>query len=298
MESVSSIPKAASGESGSRGTDARNRSAARNPYCKVELHSQSFAFPKNFTAEWELALGGPGAGLDFYAWPKDVDGGQPPTWRLSVKPGDVSFYGPNDDQIGDLQLRPEAVNRPMKLALWVQDGRARAYVDGQRIGDVNQMQAPAGWQPADHWTVRERCDRAEDGWVGIRSVRVAESAPDFSHEIASTGRYVTHGIRFDTGSDHLQPDSAPVLKAVARGLGKNPNLKLEIDGYTDSTGNDQHNLDLSKRRAEAVRTVLVSQFGVDGARLTANGFGAAKPVGNNDTADGRAENRRVEFVKQ
>jgi outer membrane protein OmpA-like peptidoglycan-associated protein len=93
-------------------------------------------------------------------------------------------------------------------------------------------------------------------------------------------------------------DSAPVLKQVAAGLEKNPNLKLEIDGYTDSVGDAAHNLDLSKRRAEAVRSVLVSQFGVDAARLTSNGFGAAQPVGSNDSPEGRAQNRRVEFVKQ
>jgi outer membrane protein OmpA-like peptidoglycan-associated protein len=60
-------------------------------------------------------------------------------------------------------------------------------------------------------------------------------------------------------------------------------LKLEIDGYTDSVGDAAHNLDLSKRRAEAVRSVLVAQFGVDAARLTSNGFGAAKPIDSNDT---------------
>jgi OmpA-OmpF porin, OOP family len=75
-------------------------------------------------------------------------------------------------------------------------------------------------------------------------------------------------------------------------------LKLEIDGYTDSVGNASHNADLSKRRAEAVKSVLVSQFNIDAARLTANGFGAGKPVASNDSAEGRAANRRVEFVRE
>jgi OmpA-OmpF porin, OOP family len=132
----------------------------------------------------------------------------------------------------------------------------------------------------------------------VRSVRLAESAPDFSTVISSTGKYVSHGIHFDTDSDRLKPESAAVLKAVANGLDKNPNLKLEIDGYTDSTGDAAHNTDLSKRRAEAVKTVLISQYGVDAARLTSSGFGAEKPMASNDTPDGRAQNRRVEFVKQ
>jgi len=133
---------------------------------------------------------------------------------------------------------------------------------------------------------------------GIRSVRIAESAPDFSSLINSTGKYITHGIYFDTDSDRLKPESGAVLKQVAAGLQKNPNLKLEIDGFTDSVGDAAHNLDLSKRRAQAVASVLASQFGVESARLSVNGFGSAQPIGSNDTPAGRAANRRVEFVKK
>lgn len=265
---------------------------------KAELHSSSFIFPKNFTVEVEAAFGGEYADFDMFAWPKDVDGGERPAWVIHVSPGAVSAKGPDDSSIGDKQIQPAAVNTPIKVALWVQEGRARLYVNGERVGDVNQMFIPSEMKPPEHWTIRERCDRAEEGWIGIRSIRVAESAPDFSSMIASQGRYVTHGIHFDTDSDKLQTDSAPVIKAVARGLEKNPNLKLAIEGYTDSTGDAKHNQDLSQRRAEAVKTVLVSQFGVDAGRLTASGLGPAKPIGSNDTPEGRAANRRVEFVKQ
>ncbi len=89
-----------------------------------------------------------------------------------------------------------------------------------------------------------------------------------------------------------------MIKAIAQGLQKNPNLKLEIDGYTDLTGDAQHNQVLSQKRAEAVRSVLVSQFGIDQGRLTSGGFGSGNPIASNDTPDGRAQNRRVEFVKQ
>ena len=264
---------------------------------KLSLSSQSFVFPKNFTVEIEAVFGDDGPNMDFYAWPKGVDGGQAPTWHILLEPDQVSMEGPNSDSIGNFVFHPHAVNRPIKVALWVQNGRARAYVDSERIGDVNQMFVPEKSAPADHWTIRQRCDRATEGWMGIRSIRVAESAPDFSTMIAS-GKYVTHGILFDTDSDRLKPESAAVLKTVSQGLEKNPNLKLEIDGFTDSTGDSAHNLDLSKRRAEAVRSVLISQFNVDGSRLSANGFGQQKAMASNDTADGRAQNRRVEFVKR
>src|SRR5579885_553312 len=265
---------------------------------KPSLNSASFPFPKNFTVEIEAAFGSDAPSMTFFAWPKDVDCCQAPTWKIEITPNDVSFYGPKADKIGTMNLRPASVNQPIKVALWVQEGRARGYVNGERVGDVNQMFVPANSKPANHWTLRERCDYANEGWIGLRSIRVAESAPDFSAAISSQGRYITHGILFDTDSDRLKPESAPVIKTVARALEKNPALKLEIDGYTDSTGSADHNLDLSKRRAEAVRSVLVSQFGVDSARLTAEGKGAASPIASNDTAEGRAENRRVEFIKK
>lgn len=264
----------------------------------ISMNSDPFTLPANFTMEIEAAFASGSPDIHFFAWPKGVDGGETPTWRISISAREVSADGPKGEKIGGQQLKPAAVDRPIKVALWVQDGRARLYVDGERIADVNQMTVPPNAKPADHWTVRERCDRPADGWIGLRSVRLAESAPDFSTMISSKGRYVSHGIHFETNSDRLLPDSAPVMKAVARALEKNPNLKLSIEGYTDSTGSAQSNQELSQRRAEAVRSVLVSQFGVDAARLTAKGFGPAKPIGSNDTADGRAQNRRVEFVKQ
>jgi outer membrane protein OmpA-like peptidoglycan-associated protein len=225
-----------------------------------------------------------------------VEGDERPSWEIDVNPGQVRGQGPKED-IGSGSFE-ETLNRPIKVALWVQNGRARLYANGERVADVNQMFVPKDMQPPRHWVVWERCDRADDGWVGIRTVRMAESAPDFSAVMASSGKYVTHGIRFDTDSDRIQPESAAVIKSVARGLEKNPNLKLRITGYTDSTGSADHNTDLSKRRAEAVRTVLISDFGVDASRLSADGKGAANPIGSNDTPDGRAQNRRVEFVKE
>ena len=269
---------------------------------RLSLSSQSFKFPKDFTVEIEAVFSDEQSGMDFFAWPHDVEGGEAPSWRIDIDAQGISMKGPKDDSIGDHDFRPSAVNRPVKIALWVQNGRARGYVDGERIADVNQMVVPAGVSPADHWTIRERCDRPGDSpgssWMGIRSVRVAESAPDFSSMIASSGKYVSHGILFETDSDRLRPESAPVLRAVVQALQKNPNLKLEIDGYTDSTGDAAHNLELSKKRGEAVRSVLVSQFNVEAARLSSNGFGAAKPIGSNDTAEGRAQNRRVEFIRK
>jgi outer membrane protein OmpA-like peptidoglycan-associated protein len=168
------------------------------------------------------------------------------------------------------------------------------YLNGNKVVDVNQVELPA------LATARLMAEPSESNGAKIsyRNVRIAESTPDFSRSIAASGRYVTHGILFDTNSDCLKTESAAVIKSVARGLEANPNLKLRIEGHTDTTGSAAANLDLSKRRAEAVKTVLVTQFGVGADRLTTDGLGSSKPLDSNDTPQGRAQNRRVEFVRQ
>lgn len=80
-------------------------------------------------------------------------------------------------------------------------------------------------------------------------------------------------------------------------LRDHPELRLAIEGHTDSDGEDGFNQDLSQRRAAAVRTYLASRLGIDGARLESAGFGEARPVGDNKTAEGKQQNRRVELVR-
>jgi outer membrane protein OmpA-like peptidoglycan-associated protein len=186
-------------------------------------------------------------------------------------------------------------HKPIQLALWIQNGRVRLYTNGARLIDVNQIDVDMS-KVASVDLVQDM-NNSPEGVVGLRRVRFAESTPDFS-KVISSGRYVTHGIVFDTDSDRIKSDSAAVIKMIANGLQSNPGLNLLIEGHTDSSGDAAHNMDLSKRRAAAVKTVLVSQFSIDAARLTTTGLGASKPIASNDTPQGRADNRRVEFVKQ
>jgi OmpA-OmpF porin, OOP family len=185
------------------------------------------------------------------------------------------------------------LDQPIKLALWVQNGRMRSYVNGEKALDFNQVELP----PIDSVEI-ESSFLGAGASLGYRMVRFAESMPDFSQVISASGRYIARGILFDTDSNVIKPESAPVIKQIARGLETNPALKLLIEGHTDSVGDAAHNMDLSKRRAESVRSVLITQFNVDASRLTSAGLGSTKPVDTNDTPQGRAQNRRVELVKQ
>lgn len=107
------------------------------------------------------------------------------------------------------------------------------------------------------------------------------------------GRVVLYGIRFDSSSDVPRPESQPTIDEVAQTLKQDPGLRLLVEGHTDATNTDAFNLDLSRRRAQAVVAQLVKR-GVDPARLKATGFGRTKPVADNATAQGRSLNRRVE----
>ena len=140
----------------------------------------------------------------------------------------------------------------------------------------------------------------EDGMaVYVTSIRVAESETDVLYDaLAAKGRWVTQGILFATGKADVQPESRPVLKEIAKTLKEHADLKILIEGHTDNVGSPASNLTLSDARAAAVKTTLVADFGVDGSRITTKGLGDTKPSVPNATAAGRAQNRRVEVVKQ
>jgi OOP family OmpA-OmpF porin len=102
------------------------------------------------------------------------------------------------------------------------------------------------------------------------------------------------GVNFETGSDRLTADSLPLLDDAAETLRKYPELKLEVGGHTDSSGNDNTNMNLSQARAQAVMKYLVDK-GVKATNLTAKGYGETQPIASNTNNAGRAQNRRVEL---
>lgn len=120
---------------------------------------------------------------------------------------------------------------------------------------------------------------------------------EVEQQLARTGRADIYGIYFDFNKAIPRPESAPVLKEIAQALKDNPNWKLEIGGHTDNVGGNAYNLNLSDERAQGVMQSLVAQYGIAADRLSAKGFGQTQPKATNDTAEGRALNRRVELVR-
>ena len=127
---------------------------------------------------------------------------------------------------------------------------------------------------------------------------IVANAEAWKGDLASAGHVAIYGINFDTDKAVIRPESEPVLAEMARLLRDNPGLDVFIVGHTDSTGAFDHNMSLSKARADAVANALISQHGAAASRLQASGVGPLAPVATNDTEDGRAKNRRVELVKR
>ena len=111
-----------------------------------------------------------------------------------------------------------------------------------------------------------------------------------------SGHVAVYGINFETGKAAITPDSAKVLEQIVQLLKDNPDLKLRVEGHTDNVGKGKENVELSKKRAAAVKEWL-AKGGVEAGRLTTEGFGDKKPVADNKDDEGRAKNRRVELVK-
>jgi outer membrane protein OmpA-like peptidoglycan-associated protein len=114
--------------------------------------------------------------------------------------------------------------------------------------------------------------------------------------LGETGHIALYGIYFDTDKAVLKPESRPTLEQIAKLFAGQPQLNVFIVGHTDSQGAYDYNLDLSRRRAEAVAAELVKNFRIAQARLRTAGVGMLAPVGSNGTDAGRALNRRVELV--
>lgn len=110
-------------------------------------------------------------------------------------------------------------------------------------------------------------------------------------------RYIYILALFTSNSANIKPESYGTLKQLADVLKENADVKVKIVGYTDSDGDEAKNLDLSKRRAASVKEALSKEFGIDTNRMETDGKGEADPIDTNKTPEGKANNRRVEFVK-
>jgi len=124
---------------------------------------------------------------------------------------------------------------------------------------------------------------------------VAQAAPPPPPPAKGTTLATLGGANFDFNKAEVRPEGRDILDGVVKTLKENPNVKVVVEGHTDSIGKDAYNKKLSERRAEAVKRYLVRQ-GIDPSRIRTEGYGKSKPIADNGTEEGRAKNRRAEVV--
>jgi len=149
---------------------------------------------------------------------------------------------------------------------------------------------------------KEKDPAIHEGKFRIEVVKIDFKIPHpvnlVEKQLTEQKRAVTYGIYFDFNKDTIKPESEPVLKQIVQAMTDNPTWKLTVEGHTDNIGGGSYNLDLSKRRAAAVKQALVTRYHIAPDRLSTDGFGASRPVETNDTLEGRARNRRVELARE
>lgn len=188
--------------------------------------------------------------------------------------------------------------KPVHIAVWVQKERLRLWINGEKIYDIPQA-VPAN-SSFNRFEIETASSNYEDEQVGyfVSNIKFAQGAPDMRSKLITEGKLVTTGILFDVNSDKIKAESFGVLQEIAKVLKDNSSVKVKIIGHTDSDGEDAKNLDLSKRRAASVKQSLTTQFGIEASRMETDGKGELQPVSDNNSKEGKAQNRRVEFVKQ
>jgi OmpA-OmpF porin, OOP family len=200
------------------------------------------------------------------------------------------------NEINTTQFNSNGEKTKLHVSVWRQKQRLRVYLNEEKVYDLPRAFA----DNKNYGTVLFEIwgDMKDEDRYLVGNIKLAAGVPDTRNKLITEGKFVTRGILFDVNSDKIRPESYGVLKDIANVLTENSSVKVKIVGHTDSDGKDADNLSLSKRRAESVKTSLVKDFGIDNGRLDTDGKGASQPVDTNNTTEGKANNRRVEFIKE
>ena len=166
----------------------------------------------------------------------------------------------------------------------------KAYINGTRVVNIPNMKAP-------NYLELEARLWGDHGVNYITNFRICEGAVPLYDRLTTDGKIVTYGITFDTGKATIKPESMSEINRIKKLMDEDESLSFEVQGHCDATGSASANDKLSQQRAEAIVDKLV-ELGIAESRLTAVGKGSHEPIADNKTDEGRAKNRRVEFVKK
>lgn len=202
--------------------------------------------------------------------------------------GVVTKEGPSST--GDSKAISDGV---ASIEIMVDGSYAKMFVDGKRVANIPN----ANFKRTDKLYFSLQAGSKPEDYIYITDIRIASGGRDLYQTLEEEGRVSFNDIHFATNKAEILPESNETLQQIGQLLQEHPQLSLLIEGHTDNTGDFDNNMELSKQRAEAVRSHLIDQYGISKERLRSMGQGQTQPISTNDTEEGRAKNRRVEIVK-
>ena len=180
--------------------------------------------------------------------------------------------------------------RWIHVAIAYNKGKLKTYLDETRLINIPRLDFdPKGF------TLHSYHARNDNHYY-VKNIRIAEGGKKYYDRIMEDGRIIASGIRFDSGKSSLKPESMGIINEMVEMMNDHPDLKISIEGHTDTDGDEASNLKLSEDRATTVMNIMINS-GISDNRLSTKGFGESVPIVSNDSPEGKANNRRVEFVK-
>jgi len=191
----------------------------------------------------------------------------------------------------DLPDGKNLANSWIHVAIAYTSGKMKAYINDTRLINIPRLSFdPIG--------ISFRAIHAGDkSHYYIKNIRIAKGGVKYYDRFLQDGKIIANGIRFDVNKATLKPESMGVINEIATLMKEHPEVNFSVEGHTDSDGDDAFNQTLSEQRAATVVSTL-KKMGIDGSRMTSKGWGESKPLDTNATPEGKANNRRVEFVKK
>ena len=178
-----------------------------------------------------------------------------------------------------------------KIALSYHKGALKVYLDGERLVNIPRIK-----QRPPSLSISALSHNATGGEPAmLRNIRIAEGGVPLYRRLVTDGKVIFNTIQFDYNKASLRPSAKESIDRVAAMMNQQPNVKLRVEGHTDSDGTNEANQSLSEQRAEAVKMALIEQ-GIAEDRLEVKGWGEEKPLETDGSPEAKQQNRRVEFI--
>lgn len=217
--------------------------------------------------------------------------------QFITSPGVVVKHVNGDRQLRNnisKDYRKEIIGKS-RISIAVNKTRMRVWLNENKLVDVPRL-VPEGISNFKIKTVGLRDDKNLDE-VYIKDFKMAKSGADYRSKLLTEGKLSTNAILFKTGSATIASGAESIIPEIAEAMNQEKTMTLLIVGHTDDEGSFESNFNLSQKRAEAVKTMLIDQYQIKADRIRTQGKGESEPLKDNSTAAGKAENRRVEFIK-